>query len=290
MRYQRLVRPPTEAHSLVIPVTFGCSHAKCVFCAVNYGTPFRVRSLEEVKADIDEAAASGTAFERVFLADGDALVIRHDRLVEVLSYIRERLPSVQRVGVYGNAKDILRRSQNQFRELQALGLGIIYQGLESGDDRVLDFIQKDCTALEQLGAGRRVIEAGIILSVTVILGMGGRAGWREHALKTARLLNLLDPHSIRVHTIMVSPFAPLYQLVLEGKFEVPGPLETLEEERLLLSEIQLWDRPLLANFRTNYLPLVGLVSNEKEALIAQIDAVLEGGDYSRLRPEAARSL
>ena len=289
VRYQRLIRPATEAESLVVPITFGCSYGKCAFCANNFDKPFRVRDIREVKTDIDEVAAAGLPFKRVFLADGDALVVRHERLVEVLTHIRQRLPEIERVGIYGNAKDLLRKTPEQLSELRDLGLGLIYQGLESGDDAILEFLSKGCTAEQQIEAGRKVREAGILLSVTLVLGVGGER-WREHAVSTAEALNRIRPSSIRVHTILVTPDTPLYGIALAGGFVPPDPMQTLEELRLLISKVDLWDTPLLANMKSNYLPLWGLLSNDRESLLARIDEVLSSRDYSQLRSEQARAV
>lgn len=289
LQYQRMIRPAVEARSLILPITFGCSHGRCEFCTINEDNPFRIRSLEDVKADIDEVATLGLPFNRVFITDGDAIVVRHERLLEVLDYIRYRLPWVERVGIYGNAKDLLRRTPAQLRELREHNLGIVYQGVESGDDEVLAVMEKGCTGQQQVEAGRRVREAGLLLSVTIVMGMGGVDRSRAHALNTARVLTAMGPNSIRMHTIVVSPLAPLYQSWKEGRFTPPDVWGILEEVRLLLENVDLWDTPLIGNMKSNHLPLVGLLANERQALLDQVNSVLETRDTSRLRSEAERA-
>ncbi|MBI2912533.1 MAG: radical SAM protein [Chloroflexi bacterium] len=289
LQYQRMIRPAVEAHSLILPITFGCSHGRCQFCTINEGNPFRIRPLEEVKVDIDEVAGLGLPFNRVFITDGDALVVRHERLLEVLDYIRQRLPWVERVGIYGNAKDILRRTPDQLRELKEHNLGIIYQGVESGDDDVLAAMEKGCTGLQQVAAGRRVREAGLLLSVTIVLGLGGVSRSRDHALNTARVLTAMRPSSIRMHTIVVSPLAPLHRAFKDGDFTPPDVWGILAELRLLLEHVDLWDTPLIGNMKSNYLPVVGLLANERQPLLDQVNTILETRDTSRLRSEAERA-
>ncbi len=289
LQYQRMIRPAVEARSLILPVTFGCSHGRCQFCTINEGNPFRIRPLEDVKADIDEVAGLSLPFNRVFITDGDALVVRHERLLEVLQYIRQRLPWVERVGIYGNAKDILRRTPAQLRELREHNLGIVYQGVESGDDEVLATMEKGCTGQQQIEAGRRVREAGLLLSVTIVMGLGGVERSREHALNTARVLTAMRPSSIRLHTVVVSPLAPLHRSWKEGRFIPPDVWGILTEVRLLLENVDLWDTPLIGNMKSNYLPLVGLLANERQPLLDQVNVILETRDTSRLRAEAERA-
>jgi radical SAM superfamily enzyme YgiQ (UPF0313 family) len=187
MKYEGIIiRPPSEAESLILQVTVGCSHNRCTFCPTYKAKRFRIKTFEEVKEDIDEAAEFGWAIERVFLADGDALIIPQPRLMEIMSYLKEKLPRLRRVGIYANAKGILKKTQDELRELKEAGLGIIYLGVESGDQVVLDRVRKGTTYEKLLQAGRMVKEAGIKLSVTVLLGIGGRERSREHALATGR--------------------------------------------------------------------------------------------------------
>jgi len=192
MEYEGIViRPPSEAESLILQVTLGCSHNRCTFCPTYKGRRFRIKDLADIKAEIDEAASFGP-FRKVFLADGDALIIPQPRLLAILDHLREKIRGLRRVGIYGNAKSILRKSVDELRDLKNRKLGIVYLGVETGDPSLLEKIHKGATYEQMVEAGRRVKEAGITLSVTVLLGMGGTEHAHPHALATARILSDID--------------------------------------------------------------------------------------------------
>jgi len=194
MKYEgAIIRPPSEAESLILQITVGCSHSRCTFCPSYKAKRFRIKTFQEIQEDIDEAAQFGRAIERVFLADGDALIVPQPRLREIMDYLNEKLPGLRRVGTYANAKGVLKKTADELRGLKEAGLGIIYLGVESGDQVVLDRIKKGTTYERLLQAGRMVKAAGIKLSVTVLLGIGGSERSREHAVATGRILTEMGP-------------------------------------------------------------------------------------------------
>ncbi|MBW2595254.1 MAG: radical SAM protein, partial [Deltaproteobacteria bacterium] len=205
MKYEGMViRPPSEAGSLLLQVTVGCSHNKCTFCPTYKGERFRIKTFDEIEEDILEASGYGY-IERVFLCDGDVLIMPMRKLVPVLESINRNIKGVKRIGLYANAKSILRKTPEELLELRNLGVKIAYLGMETGNDDILEKIQKGGNARQMVEAGRKIKEAGITLSVTVLLGIGGKAKSMEHALDTARVLTEIDPDYVGALTVMVVP-------------------------------------------------------------------------------------
>jgi radical SAM superfamily enzyme YgiQ (UPF0313 family) len=290
MKYEGIIiRPPSEAESLILQVTVGCSHNRCTFCPTYKAKRFRIKTFEEVKEDIDEAAEFGWAIERVFLADGDALIIPQPRLMEIMSYLKEKLPRLRRVGIYANAKGILKKTQDELRELKEAGLGIIYLGVESGDQVVLDRVRKGTTYEKLLQAGRMVKEAGIKLSVTVLLGIGGRERSREHALATGRLLTEMDPNYVGALSVMIVPGTPLYEEQAQGQFVLPSAFEMIEELRTMIAQTDMHGL-FFSNHASNYLALKVRMPKDKREAIRLIDGVLAKRDPALLRPDYVRAL
>ena len=219
MKYEGMIfRPPSEAESLILQVTVGCSYNRCTFCGAYQGKHFRIKKFEEIKEDIDEM--SSYPIQRVFLADGDALIIPQRKLIQILSYLREKLKGLERVGIYANAKDILRKEAEELKALKELGVGIIYLGLESGDPEVLKRIKKNATVDQLICAGKRVKESGILLSVTVILGLGGVEGSQRHAIETGKVLSEMDPDYVGALSLMIVPGTPIEMEIETGKLGV----------------------------------------------------------------------
>ncbi len=290
MEYEGMViRPPSEAESLILQATLGCSHNKCTFCPTYKGRPFRIKDLDRLKGEIDEAAPYGP-FRKVFLADGDALIIPQPRLRTILQYMKDKLPGLRRVGIYGNAKSILRKSVEELTELQALKLGIIYLGVETGDEALLAKIHKGATYAQMVAAGRRVKEAGITLSATVLLGLGGIENSRRHAGATARILSDIDPDFASALTLMVVPGTPLYAEMERGDFTLPSPFQLLEELETIVGQSNFSRCYFTSNHASNYLPLKARLPKDKEAAVRLIHDVVSTRDSSLLRPEFLRGL
>ncbi|HOO00148.1 MAG TPA: radical SAM protein [Syntrophales bacterium] len=290
MKYEGIIiRPPSEASSLLLQVTVGCSHNRCTFCPTYKGVRFRIKSREEIEEDILEASRFRRV-ERVFLCDGDALIVPQGRLVEILASIGKNIRGVRRIGLYGNAKSILRKSVDDLKELRRLGLGIVYLGVESGSRGVLAAVRKGVTYEEMVEAGRRVKEAGITLSVTVLLGIGGREGSMEHAEGTARILTEIDPDYVGALTVMVVPGTPLYEDYAAGRFELPDTFGFLKELGVMIGKNNFTDCFFTSNHASNYLPLRVRLPEGRERALTMLDEVIAAKDERILRPEYLRAL
>jgi len=290
MKYEgAIIRPPSEAESLILQITVGCSHSRCTFCPSYKAKRFRIKTFQEIQEDIDEAAQFGRAIERVFLADGDALIVPQPRLREIMDYLNEKLPGLRRVGTYANAKGVLKKTADELRGLKEAGLGIIYLGVESGDQVVLDRIKKGTTYERLLQAGRMVKAAGIKLSVTVLLGIGGSERSREHAVATGRILTEMDPNYVGALSVMIVPGTPLYEEQAQGRFVLPTPFELIEELRSMIAHTDMHGL-FFSNHASNYLPLRVRMPKDKEGTLRLIDEVLVKRDPALLKPEYFRAL
>jgi len=283
-------RPPSEADSLLLPVTAGCSHRRCTFCGMYAAKRFRVAERAEIFEDIEEARRYGPVFTRVFLLDGDALAAPEPLLLEVLTRIRERLPWVERVGTYGDARSILAKGEGGLARLRAAGLGIVYHGLESGSAAVLARVHKPLAREDMAACGRVMRAAGVGYSVMAILGLGGVELSEEHARETAAALSLLDPGWIGLLTLMLVPGTPLARAHAEGRFALPDRMALLRELRTILAGLEARRARFSANHASNYLPLRGDLPADRAPLLAVVDEILATGDDSRLRPEGYRGL
>ncbi|MGA2226867.1 MAG: radical SAM protein, partial [Syntrophobacteraceae bacterium] len=226
-----IIRPPSEADSILLQVTLGCSHNKCTFCGAYKEKRFTIQDDAIIEADIDYASRNFRFQKRVFLIDGDALIIPQQRLVKIMSSIREKMPWIQRVGIYANAKGILRKTDDELAQLRDLGLGVVYFGLESGDAQVLQDVNKGHSPERMIEAGRKIRTAGMKLSVMIILGLAGRERSLEHARATGEALSSIDPNYVGVLTLMIYPGTQLAAQVNAGRFELLTPHEMLKELR-----------------------------------------------------------
>jgi radical SAM superfamily enzyme YgiQ (UPF0313 family) len=289
MHYEgNIIRPPSEANSILLQVTVGCSRNKCTFCGTYRGERFRIKTDETVMADIAFAARYCRRQRRVFLCDGDALILPQKRLVTILGAIRRELPWVTRVGLYANAKSLRMKSPQELKALRELGLGIVYMGLESGDDVTLKAIAKGATAAQMTAMGRKARAAGIKLSLTVLLGIAGKERSRHHARATGKVLTAIDPEYVGALTLMLIPGTPLYRQHAAGRFELLDPGEMLAELRTLIAHTELTRGLFHANHASNYLPIRARLPRDKVATLALIDRALAGG--LALKPEHLRAL
>ncbi len=285
----QIYRPPSEARSIILQTTIGCAHNRCTFCPSYKDKPrFRIKDQEVVARDLERAAQLYPGVRRLFVADGDALVMPMDRWQWLLPAIRDRLPQVDRVGVYATARAIRGKSDEDLAWLRDNGLGIVYLGVESGDDETLRYVKKDSLSDQLLEAGRRVKAAGIKLSVTVLLGIAPPGRSLEHGRATGRLLTAMAPDYVGALSVMICDGTELAELVARGDHPVPTPREILAELREMLAHTDL-DRGLfMANHASNYVPLKVRMPRDKAAALATLDAALEGA--VPLKPEEARLL
>jgi radical SAM superfamily enzyme YgiQ (UPF0313 family) len=289
MHYEgHCIRPPSEAYSILLQVTLGCSHNKCTFCGSYKDKRFTIKDDEIILSDILFASKYMKRQDRVFLMDGDALIIPQKRLMWILDRIREHLPWVRRVGAYANTKGIKMKSPEQLTELKENGLGILYLGVETGDAELRKKINKGSTAQTCIEMGKKVRDAGIKLSVTVLLGIAGREGSLAHARATGELLSAMDPNYVGALTVMLIPGTPLFEEHRKGEFQLPDEKELLQELREMIAHTNLSRGLFFSNHASNYLPVKAKMPKGKQEALDLIDAALKG-DVG-LRPEWMRAL
>jgi radical SAM superfamily enzyme YgiQ (UPF0313 family) len=285
-----VIRPPSEADSLILQYTIGCSHNQCIFCPAYKQKRFRVRSLAEMEQDIRSCLPAGADTRRIFLADGDALAAPFPDLLLLFSLLRSSFPRLQRTGMYANTQNILNKTEEELRQLREAGLGILYLGIESGDDELLRWMKKGVTTAEMTEAGRRVRHAGIKLSVTVLLGVGGHDRSREHARLTGKLLFAIDPDYVGALTTMVVRGTPLYDLQRQGRFVLPSAFAILSELAEMLEHTEMTRGLFFANHASNYLPVRVRMPAERDKVVAMIRKFVREGEASALKPEGMRRL
>src|SRR4030043_907051 len=303
-----IIRPPSEWKSYFLPLTGGCSNNTCAFCGY-YGSKLQIRDVADIKSEIDALAlftgsrirlpnTPGVVYavaqdwdgRRVFLQDGDALVYPFPKLAEVLQYLNEKLPTVDRIGTYATPQDILRRSVDELKELRQLKLGILYTGLETGDDGLLRKIGKGVRSDKVVEAARKVKEAGISFSLTVILGLGSIEGSKKHVLETARVLTEIDPDYVGALTLTLVPGTPLYEQWERNEFHPLSPFQSLEELKLIIENSSFSDCFFSSMHASNYLSVRGKLPQDREKMLRQLEKVLAARDPSLLRPEFLRGL
>lgn len=290
MDYDGMIfRPPSEAYSILLQVTVGCSHNKCTFCEMyKEKRIFKIKSDEQVMVDLAFAAKHHRHTKRLFLCDGDALILPQKRLVKILTEIKRQLPWVERVGTYANTKCIARKSVEELKELKSLGLSIAYMGLETGDDTTLTAIEKGSDSQLMIEMGKKIRAAGIKLSVTVLLGIAGRQRSMIHARETGRVLSAIDPEFVGALSLMLTPGTPLYEDHRAGKFSLLEPEELLRELGAMITATHLTDGLFHSNHASNYLPIRAKLPEEKEETLELISQALQG--KVALKPEHLRAL
>jgi radical SAM superfamily enzyme YgiQ (UPF0313 family) len=289
MHYEgNIIRPPSEANSILLQVTVGCSRNKCTFCGSYQGERFKIKSDELIMADIEFAARHCHRQRRLFLCDGDALIIPQKRLMNILAEIKERLPWVTRVGSYANAKSLKMKNAQELAALSASGLGILYMGLETGDDATLESINKGASSRLMIDMGRKAKAAGFKLSVTVLLGIAGRERSQIHAKETGRVLSAIDPDYIGALSLMLIPGTPLHSDYQSGRFPLIDAREMLSELRTMFAETHLSKGLFHANHASNYLPIKARLPRDRESVLSLIDKALAG--EVGLKPEWQRAL
>ena len=285
-------RPPSEAKSFILQATIGCSHNNCTYCAMyrKEEQKFRVRPMDEIKEIIDTATQSDLIDDRVFIADGNALVLSKKKLIEIMDYLKEKNPGIERIRMYANVGDILRQGPSNLKELKEHGLDMVYIGFESGDDIVLERIKKGANHEQTVSASLILKEAGITNSAMVLLGMGGTDRSLEHAEATGKLLTSCDPEYVGALSLQVRPGAPLYEEMERGEFELPNKFQLVKELEVLVQNTELTDGYFFSNHISNYLSIKAKFPEDKERVLAEIRTVLESGDESLLRPDYYRDV
>jgi radical SAM superfamily enzyme YgiQ (UPF0313 family) len=285
-------RPPSEGNSFILQATIGCSHNECTYCAMYRKDEqrFRARPMTEIKAIVDEASEFGYIADRVFIADGNALVLSQKKLVEILQYLNSKCVRLERIRMYANVGDILRKGVDNLKELRNLRLDMVYIGFESGDDVVLERIRKGANFEETVRASRMLKEAGIKNSAMVLLGVGGIERSTEHAYATGRLLTDTDPEYVGALSLQLRPGAPIYKEWEEGRFQLPDKFQMIKELEIMVENTNLTDGYFFSNHISNYLPIKAKFPRDKEKTLARIREVLEKRDDAYLRPDFYRDV
>ncbi len=286
-----VIRPPSEAYSLILQVTVGCSHNQCTFCGTYKDQKFRFKDMGTIKRDIDEAAGYRHPFTKAFLADGDVLVLPNGTILEIIGYLKKKIRSVERIGVYGNTKAILKKTPGELEELKSAGLGIVYQGIESGNREVLRRIRKGAFPHRMAEAAKKVMDAGILLSQTVLLGIGGTEMSDAHAADTGRLLGEMSPDYASALTVMILPNTSLYSEYRSGRFSLPDKFGLLSELRTILRNMEVTKKCYFtSNHASNYLPIQATLPGDKGKVLEMLDRIIENKDERILKPEHMRAL
>jgi radical SAM superfamily enzyme YgiQ (UPF0313 family) len=286
-----IIRPPSEAGSFLLPVTIGCSNNTCTFCGTFTHFKFQVIEVAEIKKYIDAVAIRYSAgVRRVFLENGDALIAPQATLKEVLSYLAEKFPNLNRVGTYATPRSALEKSVEELKELKKLGLSIAYLGVETGDEELLKKVQKGAARAEIIEAGRKLKQAGITTSVTVVLGLGGTEYSERHAVKTGEILTEIDPDFAGALTLMLVPGTPLYQDNQEGKFTLISPFQSLVELKQIIENSNFTNCFFTSNHASNYLPVRVRLPRQKNEILSLINDILAKKDDTLLKPEYFRAL
>jgi radical SAM superfamily enzyme YgiQ (UPF0313 family) len=285
-----IIRPPSEAYSMIIQVTVGCSHNQCTFCGTYKEQKFYFKDLATIKRDIDEMS-SKYRFEKAFLADGDVLILPTETILEIIAHLKKRSPWLARIGVYGNTKAIIKKTPEELRALREAGLGIVYQGIESGNREVLRRIKKGAFPHRQLEAAQKIKSAGILLSQTVLLGIGGTELSEEHAIDTGKHLGAMSPDYAGALTVMLLPNTSLYEDYASGKFALPDKFGMLNELRLMIINMKVKNKCFFtSNHASNYLPIRATLPDDRHKVIALLEDVIRRGDEKLLKPEHMRAL
>ena len=272
-----IYRPPSEANSLILQVTVGCSHNKCTFCSMYKNKSFRMKSKKEIFDDIDNY--SNDFYTKAFLADGDAMLLKTDLLIEIIRKIRSKMPNIKRIGIYAQANNLKTKSLEELKLLQSEGLNIVYVGIESGSDKILKKINKGITSSEMEKQLLKISESGIKLSIMIISGLGGQKLTYEHAIESAKLLNKINPNFLSLLTLMLEEETEFYNEVKNNKIKLLNPDEILLETKLLIENLELKNTIFRVNHASNYLNLEGVINKDKDRILKEIEVAIKNKDY-----------
>ena len=267
---QPLYRPPSEARSMIIQVTEGCSHNKCRFCYMYKGKQFRLKSKEEIKEHIEWLRPMYKNPNRIFLADGNVLCLKTEKILELLDYINNEFPNVQRISSYAGPLDLLRKSEEELKSIREAGLELLYMGVESGSDKVLFMMNKGVSQREMIEAGQKAINAGFKFSCMIISGLGGREYMKEHAVESAKVISLINPHYFSLLRLVVEEKSELAEDVRQGKFHLLTPLQVLDENIIMLENMELTDCIFRANHVSNHINQAGTLNQDKDKLVERL--------------------
>lgn len=287
MYIQPLYRPPSEANSLILQITSGCSHNKCTFCYMYKDKDFKIKSLEEIEEHIIWAKNHYPNPKKIFLADGNVLCLSTDKILKILKLIKYHFSSAERISSYGGPLDLIRKSNDELKTIKEAGLSMLYLGVESGCDEVLKNINKGVNQNEMILAGRKAKNAGFILSCMVISGLGGKDNLEIHAKESSKVISEINPDYFALLTLLISENTPMKKSVDNGEFKILTPNEIMLETKLLIENINLDNTVFRANHASNYVNLSGILNKDKEEILSIINESLNSNSY---KPDSWRGL
>ncbi|WP_312813122.1 radical SAM protein [Sedimentibacter sp.] len=274
-----LYRPPSEARSLIIQITEGCSHNKCRFCYMYKCKQFRLKSDDEIKEHINELKAYYKNPDRIFLADGNVLCLKTDKLISLLNYIKAEFPSAQRISSYSGPLDLIRKTDEELKLIKEHGLELLYLGVESGSDKVLSMMEKGVNQREMIEAGQKAVKAGFKLSCMIISGLGGEEFMEEHAVESAKVISAINPRYFSLLRLVVEEESELADDVRRGKFKLLNPIRILDENIIMLENMELTDCIFRANHVSNYLNQAGVLNRDKDMLVERLKKFRESNEF-----------
>lgn len=285
-----LFRPPSEANSLILQITSGCSWNKCAFCEMYTSKKFKIKPFEKISEEIQNCELSKYKFNKVFLADGDAMVLSTDKLSRILSEINSNLKKIRRISAYAKPKDLANKSVDELKELKSNGLDLLYVGIESGDDEVLKLVDKGETYKSTVTGLLKAKSAGIKLSVMILTGLGGKELSMQHAVQSGKILNEIQPEYASTLVLSMPLGLEHFLKRYKGKFTILSKFELIYEMKIFLEHTQLEQTVFRSDHASNYLILKGILSRDKDKLSERIQNVLDNADEADLRKEWERGL
>lgn len=274
-----LFRPPSEARSLIIQVTEGCSHNKCRFCYMYKQKQFRLKSQDELIKHIQELKSYYYAPERIFLADGNVLCLETKKLIDLLNYIKNEFPTVQRISSYSGPLDLIRKTHEELKLIHEAGLELLYMGVESGSDKVLSMMQKGVTSEQMIEAGQKAIKAGFKLSCMIISGLGGTEYMKEHALESAKVISAINPNYFSLLRLVVEEESELAEDIKQGRFHLLTPIEILDENIIMLENMELENCIFRANHVSNYINQAGILNKDRDELVSRLKKFRDSNNF-----------
>lgn len=274
-----LYRPPSEAGSLIIQVTEGCSHNRCRFCYMYKCKQFRMKPEKELKEHIEWLKPYYSHAERIFLADGNVLCLKTEKILDLLDYIKKEFPNAKRISSYSGPLDILRKTDEELKSVREAGIELLYMGVESGSDRVLSLMDKGVNQSQMIEAGQKAIRAGFKLSCMIISGLGGKEMMHEHALESAKVISAINPNYFSLLRLVVEEESELAEDIRKGSFQMLSPMEVLEENILMLENMELEDCIFRANHVSNHVNQAGTLNKDKDTLVSRLKKLRDCGDF-----------
>lgn len=274
-----LYRPPSEARSLIVQVTEGCSHNKCRFCYMYKCKQFRLKSEEELKEHIAWLKTCYMEPERIFLADGNVLCLKTEKIIKLLDYVKSEFPGVKRISSYSGPLDIIRKTDEELKLIHESGLELLYMGVESGSDKILEIMQKGVNQQQMIEAGQKAVRAGFKLSCMIISGLGGIEYMEEHALESAKVISSINPHYFSLLRLVVEEESELAEDIRQGRFHLLTPLQSLDENIIMLENMELNDCIFRANHVSNYVNQAGVLNKDRDMLVKRLKKFRDGNNF-----------